>query len=191
MSVAVSPAMKTPAEEVDLSRSLQCAVLDGGEIAVVRVLSRGNFNNSMPLKRFAQLVQSEGKVQRFVVDLQFCESMDSTFMGVLAGIAIAMYQKQKAKLVVFGASDHCKRLLKNLGLLPLVELKDGQMTELERSEGSLKSADSAACTRIEQIYLTLNAHKELCRIDSQNEMRFQAVIEYLEKSLNEEGTPGA
>ena len=189
MSLAASPVMKPGPEEIDLNRSLQCAVLDGGEIAVVRVLARGNFNNSMPLKRFAQHVQAEGKVQRFVVDLQFCESMDSTFMGVLAGIAITMYQKQKSKLVIFGASDHCKRLLKNLGLLPLVELQDGRMAEVERSEANLQTAEAPTGSRLDQIYLTLNAHKELCRIDSQNEMRFQAVIEYLEKSLKEEAPP--
>jgi anti-anti-sigma factor len=191
MTPVAPSTMNIASEDTDLNRSLQCAVLDGGRIAVVRVLGRGNFSNSMPFKRFAAQVNSSPILDQFIVDLQFCESMDSTFMGVLAGAAIALHQQKQVKLIIFQTSDHCKRLLKNLGLLPLVDLRTGQLSAIERCEKQLAPAEGEECSRVDQILLTLQAHKELVRIDATNEVRFQAVIEYLEKSLEEEGGKGA
>lgn len=176
--------MSTSPEEQDPSRSLLCAVIDGGEIALVRVVGRGNFGNSMALKRFAAQLHAQGKPGSLIVDLSACDSMDSTFMGVLAGICITQMQS-RAKAIVLNANDHCRRLLKNLGLTHLVDMRAGQIAQAERAEASLAPARPVEASRLEQICLTLQAHKELVRLDEQNEIRFQAVIEYLEKSLDQ------
>lgn len=179
--------MSASAENQDISRNLLCAVIDNGEIALVRVIGRGNFSSAVPFKNFASLLQNKGADLKFILDLQQCESMDSTFMGVLAGICITQMKTGRGKVIVVNANDHCKRLLKNLGLTHLLDLRAGNIVEVERAEDQLAPAPAASVNRVEQICTTLEAHKELVRLDQQNEVKFQAVIEYLEKSLQEEG----
>jgi len=180
----------TPAAQ-DPNKSILCAVVDDGEIALVRVVGRGNFSNSVALKRFAAHVQkASDKKPTFILDLGECEAMDSTFMGVLASIAIIQTQTFQNKVIVLNANDHCRRLLKNLGLSHLVEIRQGQLAEADRGAASLQPAAATNVSHLEQICMTLQAHKELVKLDEGNELRFCAVIEYLEKSLEEEKGKG-
>lgn len=175
----------TPPQQ-DPTKSLLCAVIDNGTIALVRVVGRGNFSNAMSLKQFAGHLQKPGKTLRFILDLDECEAMDSTFMGVLACISIIQQKDFGSKLIVVNANDHCRRLLKNLGLTHLVDMRSQPVEEVERAAGEFHPAEQTEVSKLDQICLTLQAHKQLVRIDEQNEVRFQAVIEYLEKSLEEE-----
>jgi anti-anti-sigma factor len=160
------------------------AVLDKGEIALVRVNGRGNFSNSLPLKKFAGSVIDRSREQKFIVDLHECETMDSTFMGVLAGICINQKGKGNSEVILVNVNDHCNRLLKNLGLTHMLQIRKGPATEAQ--DVVFKPAETGNPSRIEQICTTLEAHKDLVKADEQNEVRFQAVIEYLKKSLEEE-----
>lgn len=171
----------------DVGQSLLCAVMDGGEIALVRAIGRGTFANSMALKRFATHVRQRSPNLKFILDLKSCDSMDSTFMGVIAGIAIGHLQNKMPKVIVVNANDHCKKLLKNLGLAQLLDIRSGTIAEADRAEGRLAPAAEDSTSRLDQIVLTLEAHKDLVKVDEENEVRFQAVIEYLEKSLETEG----
>ena len=56
---------------------------------VVRVEGRACFQDSASLKEFTSVLIKQGKT-RFVFDLQHCASMDSTFLGVLAGSAMEL-----------------------------------------------------------------------------------------------------
>ena len=55
---------------------------------VVRIDGRACFQNSSCLRDFIAGMIKQGKMQ-FVLDFQHCTSMDSTFLGVLAGSALA------------------------------------------------------------------------------------------------------
>lgn len=183
--------MSNPAPESDPNRDLLCAVLDGGDIAVVRVIGRGCIANSRALKEFGNHVQASRKGLKFIVDLCRCDAMDSTFLGVMAGIAIAQTRAGAARMIVVNSSDHCLSLMKKLGLANgnLVDLRTGPLREIQRAESSFVPAESTHASREDQICLTLQAHKQLVDLDEQNEVRFEAVIEYLEKSLREEKSP--
>ena len=185
-AVSAPKAMNTPSTSQDPTRSLLCAVLEDEKLAVVRVVGRGNFGNSMALKNFAAKILARGEEFRLLVDMRYCDAMDSTFMGVLAGVAINIHRKSSAKLVIANISDHCRRLLKNLGLIGLLDIHNDFAGEMAQAEDSLTPATPVNASRIEQICLTLAAHQELVAIDGQNQIRFQAVIEYLEKSLQDE-----
>jgi anti-anti-sigma factor len=176
----------SPDSSNEAARNLLCAVLDEGRFAIVRVIGRGNFSNSMALKNFATLCYQRQPKAQLVIDLQQCDAMDSTFMGVVAGIAIANTRKGAPKIVVTNASDHCRRLLRNLGLASLLDFRAVEDPHADQINAALAPATPVAPSRLEQICLTLQAHKELVAIDEQNGVRFQAVIEYLEKSLAEE-----
>lgn len=182
MTVMTKP---VPQKSDQIEQSISCALLDGEDCAVVRVVGRGNFLNSVPLKRFADHLNARNEPKVFILDLQECETLDSTFMGVIASVSITQTRGDRHKLVVANASDHIRRLLKTLGLTHLLDLRDGssQKAALERASSHLRPADDREVTRTEQILHTLDAHKTLVKIDEENELRFQSVIHYLEQSL--------
>lgn len=168
-------------------QSLTCAVLDDGEFAVVRVVGKGTFQVSMALKQFAALAQRRGKDLKFIIDMAACESMDSTFMGVIAGLAVVHQREGLPKVILVNPNEQCRRLLKNLGILGMLAVKTGESVEVERAANHLSAPNEAnQGDRVAQICMTLDAHKQLVEIDPANEIKFQAVIEYLEKSLVEE-----
>lgn len=177
--------MTQQAPKPDPSESLLCAIMKDDGIAVVRVLGRGNFSNSLAFKNFTIHLGRKHPDFDMVVDMSHCESMDSTFMGVLAGIAINARREKRPPLTLINTSDHCTRLLKNLGVLPLLELR-GDHNDISRAEEQLQPTHPGKASQLEQLRMTLKAHRELVKLDEQNELRFQAVIEYLEKSLEEE-----
>ncbi len=80
MLVMTQPVSKSTSQETDV----YCAVLDDDDIAVVRVVGRGTFQNSVPVKQLADLLQKGGHPRKFVLDVSQCETLDSTFLGVLA-----------------------------------------------------------------------------------------------------------
>jgi anti-anti-sigma regulatory factor len=67
--------------------SIQVGV--NGPAVWVRVEGKGSFLNSGNLKEFAQEMVNRG-YREFVIDLQNCAMMDSTFMGTMAGVALRL-----------------------------------------------------------------------------------------------------
>jgi len=57
-----------------------------GPAVWVRVEGKGSFLNSGNLKEFAQEMVNRG-YREFVIDLEHCAMMDSTFMGTMAGVS--------------------------------------------------------------------------------------------------------
>lgn len=168
-------------------QSLLCAVLEPEHLAVVRVVGRGSFSNAMALKRFAQHVREKQESCRYVLDLGRCDSMDSTFMGVVAGLSLDRLEDGTPRVIVFNANEHCRRLLRNLGLTHLLEMRDGKLPpKANHRYEELACQTPGMADKVDQILLTLQAHRDLVKVDEENEVRFQAVIEYLEKSLDHE-----
>src|ERR1051325_10189953 len=70
----------------------------------VRVVGRGTFQNGQPLRRYS-VERIEQGCGEFFVDLAKCDGMDSTFLGVLAGIGLRLQQNGRAgKLHVINVS---------------------------------------------------------------------------------------
>ncbi len=191
MGAAISPQaypMSTNGQnkEDDQKKNVLLALMEDDGLAVVRVIGRANFVNSMPLKKFSQKVAEWPKPIKYIIDLGQCETMDSTFMGVIAGICISQSSKGAGKVIVVNANEHCQRLLKNLGLTHLLEMRLCAVEDIPGIEEKLKPCNVGAISKLDQICLTLQAHKNLVEVDQENHVKFQAVIEYLEKSLDEE-----
>jgi anti-anti-sigma factor len=172
------------------ARDIQCAVLNGGDVAVVRVSGRGTFQNSVPLRQLADHLRERGKPRDFIVDLSDCSTMDSTFLGGLAAVSIAQKRGGRSPVVVVNANSQVRRLFKKLGLMQVLEVADDtadtkQVAESCRDEMA-PAPVSGTVSYKDQIAHTLEAHKILCDIEAENTERFQTVIEYLEKSLQEE-----
>src|SRR5262250_916016 len=60
-----------------------------GPAVWVKVEGKGSFLNSGNLKEFTQEMVNRG-YREFIIDLQNCSAMDSTFMGTMAGVALRL-----------------------------------------------------------------------------------------------------
>src|SRR5215212_9316353 len=94
---------------------------------VVRIEGRASFQNSACLRDFITEMLARGKT-RFVLDFQHCTSMDSTFLGVLAGAALELRkskQERNGSLVVTRVGQRNLELMRNLGLHRLLTIDAG------------------------------------------------------------------
>src|SRR5579871_806860 len=83
---------------------------------LIRVVGRGTFQNGQPLRRFALEKIDEG-CDEFFLDLGQCQTMDSTFLGVLAGIGLRLRQDKRLSTVhIISISPRNEELLQTLGL---------------------------------------------------------------------------
>src|SRR5438105_5597848 len=93
--------------------SIQVGV--NGPAVWVRLEGKGSFLNSGSLKEFAQDMVNRG-YREFIVDLQNCAMMDSTFMGTLAGVALRLKELGNGHLHVVHCGARSRELLSGLGL---------------------------------------------------------------------------
>ena len=87
----------------------------------IRVEGKGSFQNSQELKEFATLMITRGSNQ-FVIDLENCPVMDSTFMGTLVGIKKSLVTDNKNNLEIINANSRNTQLLVSLGIDLLLKL---------------------------------------------------------------------
>ena len=148
----------------------------------VRVVGRGTFQNGQPLRRFAQETVQKG-VTECAVDLGACAGMDSTFLGVLAGIGLRLNQINGGDhMRVTNVSQRNLELLQTLGLdrvftiqvagsAPAYEcpadavfqrLPDSDISQLNQPLNKNDTAD-----------LMLEAHDNLIQADGRNLAKFK------------------
>src|SRR5262245_48859982 len=82
----------------------------------VEVIGRGCYQNSQPLRQTGQDWLGKGTRELFV-DLRQCQAMDSTFLGVLAGFALALRNlAPPSQLHLVNVSERHLHSLQMLGL---------------------------------------------------------------------------
>lgn len=142
---------------------------------VVRIDGRACFQNSAGLKDFVTEMVRQGK-RRFVVDFQHCASMDSTFLGVVAGAALEL-RKAGGTLIAARLGQRNLELMRNLGLhrLLIVDSGDHPM-EFAPCDQAL---NHPAQGEIESARLVLEAHENLVTADEANRSKFQDVLVFL------------
>lgn len=155
----------------------------------IRVEGKGSFQNSPELKEFTAHMAHQGTTE-FVVDLENCPVMDSTFMGTLVGIVCRDGSNGEAPtLEVINANGRNVQLLQSLGLDHVFDL------DLEgKSYGDLRQKVAAQVGSSDQLNHVdlgkrdntehvLEAHETLAKADPDNVPRFRDVIEFLKKEL--------
>ncbi len=156
-----------------------------GELFWLRVEGRGTFQNSLQVRDAFERMTSAG-VRQFVVDLERCPIMDSTFLGTLTGAAVNL-RELGGTVHVLNANPRNLQLVRSLGLDFILEVDaDGHSWKDERRRVSAllnQCAESAPVTREEQTGHVLEAHQALADLSADNQDRFQDVIEFLEKEL--------
>ncbi len=159
----------------------------------VRVIGRGAYQNAEPVRQFGK-EWMEKACQRFHVDLAQCTGMDSTFLGVLAGLGLKLRARGlNGGLHLFNAGSHNLQSCQALGLDRLARLESGppdagtcplppasvfrRLPDTDLTAGN-KPRDKEGTTR-----LMLEAHEDLCRADERNEGKFKDVKQFLREEV--------
>lgn len=156
------------------------------DIVVVHIVGRGSFHNSMELRRLADVMSEGDKKPQFIIDLEECATMDSTFMGVLASIGLKQLKTTGIKLIVANANDQNVRLLQTLGLSQFMTIRHSQADAPQVSDEDFQCLIREDVTRTDRILHMIEAHKDLCEADPTNNLRFESVLKYLHDSLKHE-----
>jgi anti-sigma B factor antagonist len=166
--------------------SIQVGV--NGPAVWVRVEGKGSFLNSGNLKEFAQEMVNRG-YREFVIDLQHCAMMDSTFMGTMAGVALRLKELGHGHLHVVHCGSRSRELLSGLGLDQIFSIHTNGSTapECESLEPEGR-ADKSSEQKREQAQTMLEAHEALCQAAPENFTRFKDVLDYLKQDLHHETT---
>jgi anti-sigma B factor antagonist len=150
---------------------------------VVRIEGRACFQNSTGLRDFVGEMLRQGR-QRFVVDFQQCTSMDSTFLGVLAGVALELKKSTPpGSIVLARVGTRNLELIRNLGLHRLLTVDAG---EVPMNFGKCETALSApAPGELERAKLVLESHEHLVAADETNRAKFQDVLSFLKNRVDQ------
>jgi anti-sigma B factor antagonist len=154
----------------------------------VRVVGRGTFQNGQPLRLFALQKIDEGR-REFIIDLSQCQGMDSTFLGVLAGIGLRLRQDGKlATVQIVNISPRHLELLQTLGLDRLFTMNSSAPTSLADADyHKLPDTDltqlSHPLDKDETADLMIEAHDNLVRADERNATKFRELTRFLREAV--------
>ena len=150
---------------------------------IVRIDGRACFQNSGCLRDFMGTLLRQGKT-RFVLDFQNCASMDSTFLGVLAGAALELKKSKPAgSLVLARVAPRNLELIRNLGLHRLLIVDAGETTlSFDKCNTAIPCANR---TELENARLVLDAHESLVAVDEGNRAKFQDVLAFLKNRVEQ------
>jgi anti-anti-sigma factor len=150
---------------------------------VVRIDGRACFQNSPCLRDFFAEMMRQGKA-RFVLDFRACGSMDSTFLGVLAGVAIELRKKNNGGSIVLArVGQRNLELFRNLGLHRFLTVDTGQATaNLDNCRDALQCKTH---TELENARMVLEAHENLVTADEANRTKFQDVLSFLRNRVEQ------
>jgi anti-sigma B factor antagonist len=159
-------------------------VARSANLGFVKVVGRGSFQNSGCFKAFYQQLLKE-KVDRFVIDLEACTYLDSTFLGILLGLGLKLRAAGNGLLHILNASQRNVELLKNLGLDRLINI-DTKRAELNGvTHQKLEEIDCPIATKAEAGPTILEAHENLMAFDPRNVPKFKDVVEFLREDLGQ------
>ena len=149
----------------------------------IRIEGRASFQNSACLNDFFNELIGRGKT-RFVMDFANCTSMDSTFLGVLAGLALQLRkQTPPGSLVLCRLGARNLELVRNLGLHRLLTVDtETADVELKTSTALPPCGDKS---ELESARLVLAAHENLVAADEDNRAKFEDVLTFLKNRVSQ------
>lgn len=151
-----------------------------GRAVWVRVEGKGSFLNATGLKEFAKEMTNRG-FRDFIVDLDHCPLMDSTFMGTLTGMALRLRELGTGEVHVIHLNERNRDLLTNLGLDQLMNLDVSEQATAPQLAGQALPADKV--DKHTQAETMLDAHEDLVKANPANQAKFKDVLEYLRQDL--------
>lgn len=149
--------------------------------AFVRVVGRGSFKVSPSLKDFCSQVVNEQR-NRVIIDMHDALSMDSTFMGVLAGQACRV-RPLGGFVALIRLNSHARALLATLGIDTLVQAYEEGDEPPELGFDANYSEVSGEDDQLHMATTILDAHETLVELIPENRPKFKDVLTFLRKDV--------
>ena len=158
--------------------------------ACVRIIGRANFTSSVDFKALVDDLEAKG-CSHFVLDLSECVLMDSTFLGVLAGLGLKLSggngdQAQRG-VELFNPSPRIVELLDTLGVLHLFKVTRGSFTP--PASGQPAERIAAEPSKEEVGRTCLEAHQTLMDLNPANAAKFKDVAQFLAEGMKKTNQP--
>lgn len=148
-----------------------------GDSAELAIDGRASYLNCMNLPAFFEKLV-EGGCKNLSIECKNCQSMDSTVLGIIAGVALKFrHFNPPGKVFLLNPNLRVSELLENLGLHKILEVVSSQ-TEFSAPKTEVPG-DAASAKHI------LEAHENLIKADSTNKPKFQDIISFLKKESGE------
>lgn len=163
--------METAADRVEVAIQ--------GKDAFVRVFGRATFKIGPSLTQFGNRALEYGCC-RIIVEMRDCVGMDSTFMGVLAGLSSSL-KKTSGEVVLRNLNEKNLFLLKMVGLTHLVRI-DTEALETVPAPGAGETLASVS-TKQNMTETMINAHEALIEAAPENIVKFKDVLAFLKEDL--------
>jgi anti-anti-sigma factor len=158
-----------------------------GRTAIIRIQGRASFKISPPLKQFIQRLIESKSVNRILINMAGCTGMDSTFMGVLAGLSYHIRDASGSTLKLINLSEKNRKLLTTLGVERVVNYSlscnDEEKKLLTATGGDVECLAGDAPELIDTARTSLEAHEDLVKINPENRAKFKSVIELLQDDV--------
>jgi len=167
----------------------QLLVHEQGQDALIRIIGRGSFRNSVALRDYGKELSARlGSESKILVDMKDCEGMDSTFMGMLASWTHELTKAGKPGPIMVDVSTKVAECMTTLGLSQVVAwTPEGQSPEPYRDTlNACETWDELEChdeSELETAHRMFAAHEKLCEIEDTNSGRFKDVLSYLGEKL--------
>ncbi len=159
-------------------------VMVGEQFACIRIVGRANFTSSVDFKALVDELRQKG-CNCFVLDLSECVLMDSTFLGVLAGLGLKLTsgngEPVRHGVELFNPSPRIIELLETLGVLHLFKITQGTFTPAaptQTLEHTPANPSKAEVTRT-----CMEAHETLMALSPENAARFKDVAQFLAEGV--------
>lgn len=159
--------------------SLWMAVVEGR--AEFRILGPATFAHAPAFRSAAEALRGRGS-QCFVVDLAGCPTMDSTFIGVLAGLARKV-TRPEGKVELVNADERIRLQIGNLGITSFFEWR--QRASAPGADFQTVTAPAAGKANLTRV--AWEAHRDLMAANPENMARFQDVAEFLAQEVKSSG----
>lgn len=153
---------------------------DGGSFRIV-INGRANFEYGRDLREeLTQKKLVDGNTAHIQVDLSGCSGMDSTFMGILAMLALDA-RKFSIEVRICDNKQHNINLLEDLGIAKLFKIEQcdehcacGQEIAVNRTGTDKELATAEA---------VVDAHQTLMDVDERNKAKFNVVVDMAKQDL--------
>lgn len=147
----------------------------------LKIKGRVSYLNCGPINDFYSQIILQSTVN-LIIDFAECTGVDSTFLGILAGLALEFKKKDNKRMIFLcNLSNRNLELIRNLGLDRIIQINLGKhvIDAGSHSVTQLQPLDIQNKTKPETI---LAAHQNLIDAQPSNLHKFQDLISFIKKS---------
>ena len=172
------------ADPTDPSRSVWVAT--DADNALVRITGRASFSIGPALKQLGTAL-IDRQYGRFVLDMAECDGVDSTFLGILAGLALRIKKTCGGTIIMINLPLDIHENVCLLGLNRIIDCHEAGKCpdDVQESLGRLSALNRLDIGQVDAKTTrktTIEAHEALISSDERNLPRFKDVLTFLRET---------